>query len=406
MATFGITDAGFTLKRLADILGDMVGQLTTITDPVTGETLTTDLANEDDPLVLEVNAFADGLAAAWEQLQLVYNQFDPNKATGVALSGLVQLNGLRRKAGSYSTVQLTVTGTAGLSIAEGQQVSPMDDSSVFILPAFTFSSGGTATVTATCSEMGPTAAEIGTLVKIVTPQAGWTSVTNLVAAVEGANEETDTALRARRSVSTSSTAVALIESVYSALIGLDGVKSARAYQNITDTTDARGVPSKNIAVVIKGGTNAAIAQVLWEKASAFTQYGTTTVNKTDSQGVVYPMKFSRPVDDAIYIVVNVTVVDVTKWPADGDDLIIASIMDYVTTGETSLGSVSGIVAKSWGIGEDIYASDFYPPVASIPGIQITSIKVGTAPTPTGDSVVVAWNHIASFSSANIVVNVG
>lgn len=99
MATYGITTAGFTLKRLSDILSDMVTQLSTVVDPVTGEYLTPNLSDENDPFVQQVQVTADALSLCWEQLQQVYNQFDPLQATGSALSGLVQLNGLERLLG-------------------------------------------------------------------------------------------------------------------------------------------------------------------------------------------------------------------------------------------------------------------------------------------------------------------
>ena len=266
MTTFGLTDNGFTLKRLADILDDMVTALGNVVDPVSGESLTVDLSDENDPLIQEINAFADGLSVCWEQLQLVNNQFDPNSSTGTGLSALVQLNGLRKKSGTYSTVILYCTGTANLTIAAGQQVSPISDGNYWTTnTTFTFDSSGHATVLATCNDIGAITASAGTLIKIVTPQDGWQTVTNISDAVAGTNEETETELRARRNVSTSGTAVAIIESVYSSLRSLENVTAVRVYQNITLTTDANGVPSKSIAAVVQGGTDADIANVLWLK---------------------------------------------------------------------------------------------------------------------------------------------
>lgn len=405
MATFGITDNGFVLKRLADILDDMNTALNTVIDPVSGESLTPELLDENDPLVQLVNAFSDGLSDAWEQLQLAYNQFNPNAATGVALSSLVQLNAITRNPGTYSTVILTLTGTANYSIPAGQQVSPLDDSTIWNLPAFTFDNNGGAVVTATCSEVGAITALSNTLVKIITPQAGWNTVTNLVAATPGTYEESDSDLRVRRAGSTSASAVAIIESVYSSLIGLTGVTSVYAYQNITNQTDEYSVPSKNIAVIVQGGSDEDIANVLWLKASGFPQFGTTEVVVTDIQDIQYTMKFSRPTPVNIYVAVTVHVTDSSKWPSNGDELIIASIMDYVTTGLTSLGAVSGIVSKSWGIGSDVFGSDLFPPVASVPGAQIISLFVGTTTGPTGTSVAIAWNAIAAFDASRIAVTV-
>ncbi len=99
MSTFGITTRGFALKRLSDILSDMVVALSGVTDPATGESLTPDLLDENDPFIQQVQTTADAISLCWEQLQQSYNQFDPLLATGTALSGLVQLNGLERLAG-------------------------------------------------------------------------------------------------------------------------------------------------------------------------------------------------------------------------------------------------------------------------------------------------------------------
>ena len=59
----------------------------------------------------------------WALLHNVFSQFDPDAATGAALSGLVRLNGIERAEGKPSTVQLQLTGVAGTVIRKGQRVS-------------------------------------------------------------------------------------------------------------------------------------------------------------------------------------------------------------------------------------------------------------------------------------------
>jgi hypothetical protein len=102
MTTFGITDQGFTLKRLADIIIDMDTSLALVQDPITGETL--NLLDENDPLMQLKFAVADQLSAAWEQLGLVYNSLNPLAATGAPLAALVQLNGILKQLGDTDTV--------------------------------------------------------------------------------------------------------------------------------------------------------------------------------------------------------------------------------------------------------------------------------------------------------------
>lgn len=111
-AIYGVTDQGFVLKRLSDILTDMTTALSAIQDPVTGEYV--NLVDENDPFVQMMNATADQIATCWEQLQLCYNQFDPMNASGAGLAGLVQLNGLFK--------QLNETDTA-LRLRRQQQTS-------------------------------------------------------------------------------------------------------------------------------------------------------------------------------------------------------------------------------------------------------------------------------------------
>lgn len=404
MAEFGVTTTGFNRKRLADILDDLVEDLSAIEDPVTGEQLTPNLEDENDPLIQLVNAFADSLSVAWEQAEAAHNQFDPLKAIGAALSGLVQLNSIRRKAGTYSTVVLTLTGSPNSQMAAGKQVSTIDDSAVFNLPLVTFDSGGSASVVGTATEEGPIAAVAGSVVKILTPYAGWTAVTNSLDAVPGTLEETDSALRLRQQESTTTTANAIIESLYAGIIDLAGVAYCRVFQNITLAEDSRGIPAKQVAAVVVGGDDDEIADVLFQKVSIGCEtYGTTTVNKTDVQGITYPMKFSRPAEIEIYVAVAVTVVNSTLWGDDGPDNVKAAIVAYASQGASALGIDSGYDQDGYAPGESVYASELYTPVNSALGIKITSITVGITDTPVDSEVAVAWNEIASFDSSRISV---
>jgi len=405
MTEFGINETGFNLKRLADILADMKTALSTVTDPITGESLTPDLLDENDPLIQLVNTFSDTLALGWEQLQLAYNQFDPLKATGAGLSGLVQLNKLSRQAGSKSTVVLTLTGTVDKSVPAGKIVTDMNSTYNWVLPAFTFDGAGEATVTATASEYGPSTALAGTLVKIVTPYSGWTSVTNAADAIVGTDEETDSELRTRQQDSTA-TGGATIESIYTALLALDGVTYAHVYQNITDVVDSRGIPAHQVAVVILGGDDGEIADVLFNHMPAgVSTYGTSSDTVTDTQGITYTYYFTRPAEIDIYIDIEVEVVDTSLWPDDGDDQIKAAILAYAVYGRDGLGIPAGFDPDGYPPGQSVYASEQYTPINSIQGHRVVSVYVDTTPSPAAVSVSIDWNEIAVFDAANINITV-
>jgi uncharacterized phage protein gp47/JayE len=389
MPDFGVQSQGFVLKRLADILDDMVAELSLVQDPVTGEFLTPNLSDENDPLVQLVNSVADQLAVGWEQLQLAYNQFDPLKATGAGLSGLVQLNGIRRKAGFPSSVQLTVTGTPGKVVAAGRQVSTIDDSVVFTLPAFTIGGGGTVSVQAVATEDGPLEAAAGTVVKILTPVAGWSAVTNPTDAVPGEAEQDDTSLRELQRLSTENTGRGMIEDLFSAINTITGLTFAKAYQNTSLLEDERGIPGKTVAPIVQGGDVDEIAQAIFSHMPiGVDTFGSIETTITDEQGFDYTIRFDRPTAIPIFIAVEIDPFSPT-WPTDGADLIKQAIVNYAL--ENYLPGVS------------VYASQLFTPANSIAGAQIVSLVIGTADPPADQIVSIDWGELASFSVDNIEV---
>jgi uncharacterized phage protein gp47/JayE len=401
---YGITDEGFSLKRMSVIISDINAALAQITDPQTGEVL--NLTDENDPLVNIRDALADALAVAWEQLQLAYNQFDPLKATGAGLSGLVQLNALTRHPGIYSTVTLTMAGTPNLYVSSGKQVATYDGLVKFTLPSWTFDGTGASTVVGTCTEEGPLEAGAEDVTKINTPAPGWDSCINSEAATVGSYPETDQELRTRQQQSTETTGRSTIEDIYGNLANLDGVTWARVYQNNTLTTDGRGIPGKSIAPVVLGGSSQDIADILHEQAPALCGfYGTTTVNVSDDQGIAYAVKFTRPNQIPVYVAIELTVVNQALWPTDGDDQIRDAILDYAISGAPGLGIDEGYSRYGFAPGQSVYSSELYTPINSIPGAQVTSLLIGEEDPPTLQIIVIDWDEIATFDADNISITV-
>lgn len=385
---FGISSTGFTLKRLNDILTDMRADLSTVVDPVTGESL--NLTDENDPFVQLLNATAAALADGWEQLQEAYNQFNPLTATGAGLSGVVQLNGIERLAGTPSEVVLTLVGSAGAVIPAGKRVSTMDDSVVFVLPEVTLDGNGDGSCTAVASVNGPLEAAAATVVKIVTPVSGWSSVTNAAPATPGTNDETDAELRARQQASVAFGSQSVVESIYAGLSNLAGVTYCRVYQNATDFQDSRGIDPHSVAPVIIGGDDADLAEVLFNRVPAGCgTYGTTTEPVLDAQGISYDLSFSRPATLDVYVEVEVTRTNQALWAANSSTAIEDAVVAFA--------------AAQYQPGENVYASELYTPVNTVPGMKIDAIKIATTPAPSGDTVTVDWNELASLAVGRITV---
>lgn len=320
----------------------------------------------------------------------IYNSFNPQLATGVSQSRLVQLNGIRRIAGTYSTADATLNGTPGVTVPAGSLVkSAVDNTSWATTADATFDGNGLATVTLKCVTLAAIAASAATLTKIDTPIYGWFSVTNANAATVGRAEETDEELRIRRRGSTNTPALCIVDAVYGGLTNLSGVRLARVYENATDVVDGSGQAAHSIYCVVEGGVAADIAALIWKKKTAgTTALGAVSTVVNDSQGLPHTVKFSRPVYSDIYITVNVT--KRTGYPTDGAARIKAALVAYGLT---------------LGIGEPSLDSRLYTPVNTIPNHFITTIYQGLTPAPaSAGNITPTFDGLIRIDASRIVVN--
>jgi len=241
-----------------------------------------------------------------------------------------------------------------------------------------------------CTENGPTEAEVNTLTRILTPQLGWDSVTNTLAASIGTNRETDEELRERFRNTKFERASNIIEALYSALISVSGVTEVIIYENDTDVVDANGVPAHGFMPLILGGSTAEIVEAIWEnKPMGITSHGNVSSTVTDSQGLTHSIRFQRPDPVPIYITLSLTT-DVL-FPSTGPDDIKSALIQYFE--------------DNFGIGDDVVYSRLYTPINSVVGHQVDSLYIGTSPSPIGASnITIDFDSIATLSSANITIN--
>ncbi len=332
-------------------------------------------------IVADINESIEGAVAA----------YDPQKAAGVFLSDLVLLNGIERKESEFSTVTLECTAnSAGATIPAGSLVSDPAIGEQFktdVLLVVTPSSTGN--VSATAVNAGPISAVVGTLTQIDTPIFGWESVTNIVDASEGQNEETDTDLRIRRQKAAEQTGTANIAAIFSAIFNIPAVEQVKVKQNTGEVTDPDGVPHQHIWAIVLGGSDLDIAQAIFETLSAgIGMYGDTPVLYSDPiTGEDYTITFERPDDLENWI--DVTVVKDADYPPDGDDQIKQALVDYYETFE---------------IGEDVEYTRLYTPINSVPGHYVSDLKLDTVFPPVGTSnLTVETNERAVISLPNIRV---
>ena len=391
MAEYGVTDEGFKRKRL-DVLLD---EIDTAVKLIFGENFNVSPESPDG----QINGVvAESNANIWEIAEEAYNAFNPNAATGSGLSNLVQLNGIIRRAATYSTVTLTVTGTNGTLIPAGSLVSTVDTNSQFTTDAdVTIPVGLTTTVEATAVITGPIIALATTISVIDTLLTGWDTVNNVSDATEGQDEETDVELRARREKSVARDATAIVDAIFAEVLAVDGVTQLTVLENETNTgPDVNGLPAHSVEVIVVGGTDADIAQAIFvKKTLGATAHGDTTIQVADNQGINHPIKFSRPTEIDIFVIVNLTVF--ADYPSDGDDQIKQAILDY------AFGDL--VNGRGFGLGDDVIHSEIYTPINTVEGHTVDSmfIKISAPADQTAD-ITIGDTEISNFTLVNITVN--
>ena len=403
----GVSPSGWESKRLADVLSDADQQLVTIDDPATGEFLETGLSSED-PAMQVVKVPLEGVGLAWQAMQLVYQQFDPNSATGASQSNLVQLNGINRLDASPSIVTLTLGGTPATVIPAGQLVSDANNVNQWsTLASVTLDGMGTADVQAACQVFGPVQGLAGTITNIVTPVPGWTSVTNAADAALGRNVETDTELRVRRDRSTMAPAASPVESVYANLANVPGVTYARVRQNNTLLVDGNGIPGKSVAAVVVGGEDLDIAYALLARTGiASAWFGNTSQVLFDEQGESYTVSWTRPTPLPIYVGIELEIVNPSQFPADGIQQMKEAIIAYAQGGAPALGIDDGFSTTGFPPGATVILSRLYTPINFIPGHRVVSLFIGTSQSPTGTAdIPTPWDEFPLFLEGNINITV-
>jgi len=403
--TYGVTTSGFTIKTLQNIVDEnnqkvwgYWPQLNVTPPSITGTW---------------IGIFADGLSEAWEMGQDLYNIFDPDSATGVALDRIGALKGVPRYAATYSVVSVTFTGTNGTNIPAGTVVAVLgDEDTTFETNSLVTLAGAgpfTATVNATCTIAGAIQGLVGTVSVIVTPINGVTSVTNAAVASLGRALETDAEYRLRiNSLGTNVekvTVYGIEQGIYKlndSNPSLPTITNAYVIENDTDVAVGSRPPHSvelftylnNPTQDVRDDEIAAKLQLI--KGGGIETYGTITKSVIDYKGISRTVKFSRVTEVPIYATITFTY-DVDEAPAD----IQAQIKANVLAWGNALGAGTDVIVNGYASLENTIGQT----------VGVTSIisLVGIAPNPTLSNNIIIDDgsagslEISTWASENVTV---
>ena len=305
---------------------------------------------------------------------------------------MVVLNGIRRAEAGRSTVDLTLVGQQGTVIRDG--IAGDAANNRWLLPALvTIGASGQITVTARAENEGAVRAGAGEVHSILTPCRGWQTVHNALPAVPGAPVELDAELRARQYYSTALPSRTVFEGTLGAVAAVPGVIRWRGYENDNSLPDTHGIPGHHICVVVEGGDSQEIADAIAVKKTPGTgTYGDVVVDTWDELGVPNTIRFFRPVNVPVRVVVT-----------------LATRGGYASTTGIAVRDAVAAHINDLPIGEDVLLSRLYCPIndadapgdSQLPGVtgrtfDILSVLLG----PAGGSMAQA-NMAITFREAAI-----
>ena len=428
MPAWGLTQAGFVVKPLANILADMQAQVLATVDPQL------DLSeNTPDGQILAANAAE--AASVWELLQSIFNMFNRSDAEGAALDNVGDLVGIPREGESFTQVlcncTLTSTGgplsngvyPAGVLVANvaGQSTQVFSN----LNPVTVTSSGVQAGIVFQATTPGQTpAVNTGTLTAITTPVAGWTAVTNPSGQQQlGSNAELDPIYSARQAEELAGEGSCNPSSTAAALVQLGGAQMPTPISltvTIIENTSylprvVQGIamsPTSYLVVIDDGNTGWAsgagqqlIAQTIWaNKPAGVAPIGAISVTITDP--ILGQQTVGYSTTTAVPIWVRCTVV---PRPGVNFTALQATIQTALATASTAPTPLGGQPpAGQLTPGAPVVGSQLEAVIGSVPGVfdvQAVTFDVHSSPTNTAPIVFTQYQK-GSIVAANVTVTLG
>lgn len=296
------------------------------------------------------------------------------QSTNYALGARVTANG--------NVYQCTVAGVSlgsGAGPAGTSLTTPIADGGA----TWRFLGAGTGAVDVVfiAETAGPLGAAAYLLTTIATPVNGWNGAANPIAAIPGALQETNSALRVRRDAEVTLSGNGTADAVGAKLLAVNQGSTDPNHQppsavkvlfNDTDVTNANGLPPHSVEAIVSGGTDADIALAIWQAVGVGTDtYGNISSTIIDEEGNPQAVRWTRPIPKSIYVVGTVYY-DASKWPATGAPALVvqAALSALLTFG------------ASFPVGTSVRSSRLAAAVIEEPSALDTS-GLAIAPAPAG-----------------------
>lgn len=341
----GVTAQGVQVMDYNTLLANIQNAMNTIYAQ-DGETLNFDSETPDGQMT---NIWAQGGTDNRELALEVYNSFDPDKCSGAVQDSRFALNYITRNGGTFTiqNIDITTNKTVELNGLDGAYndinaasytVSDNAGNLWYLIDSVTIQAG-TTSLPFRSQNYGLYQPEIGTIVNQVTKVLGVTSVNNSIAPTTlGQNQETDLEFKIRRNRSTAIKGQNNYDAMLAQLLELEGVSDADIHINNTSVTDSTGTEPYTVWVIVEGGANTDIADVIYQNSSGLPTRGDISIDVPAISGQVFPVKFDRANPVPLYIRFDFRLtVELSAVDLDGikNDMVENLVYELNESAETS-----------------------------------------------------------------------
>ena len=374
----GLTNSGFTPETLTDIKSRIQGRLEAFNTGI-------DFSPESPDGQL-IGIMAAELSLAWDELDVVYNSYNPNVATGQALRNLALITGAIYKTATRSSTLVSLTGTPDVTVPAGTLFSDADGNEFYLVDSVRLPGEGTVAAVVT----GKIPVLAGTITTVVTPVEGMTGVIHVLDGTIGTDPDSEVQFRNLRNRTVLRNSQSMQESLEASLTDI-GVEQALIINNDTNSTLTDGTPPYAIHVTI-GETNlvtdAEIAQKIYDKKGlGLYTHGSTVVQVVDTQGFGHDIRFTKSTNLPVYVEIEVQFLSTDSAGA------IESIKTALSAHINSLL-----------VGEDVVWSRLFSYITPYGKAQVNSLNIGSNPLSlTGANISVSDAEYPSITLVDITI---
>ena len=305
---------GIQIETFTEIWSDLVNGTSSVPGfyQIYGSDINLDQNSPDGQMI---NNFALAKQDVLELLVQIYNSKDPDQAIGIDLDAVCQLCGITREGGTYTQVFVLINTSQALNLNGQDSSSPFtvqdSNGNQYQLINSTSLVQGNNTLAFQAVNIGAVQCLANTVTIPVTVVAGVNSINNPSAAYQtGVDQETDAQLRQRRQVSVALPAQGAVQGLQGGLYTVSGLNQAVVYENTTLITNSYGVPGKSIWVIVDGGADADVANMIYAyRSMGCGMYGGHSVNVTLPDGTLFAILFDRVVLQTLYIKFHLDSID-------------------------------------------------------------------------------------------------